>query len=212
MPELPSRPCRILPALVAALAGGVVGCGGGEGIRSYTVPKTTEPKVAGVAADQPGEGKPEVRLLAAAIPAGDDRSYFVKLLGPADVVTEHEAAFDAFLNSIRVTNDPAKPVTWTPPPGGRQLPARSMRLATFTLGPPGRSVDLYVSTPFGGSRRDNVNRWRRQDVGLKEVTEAEVPSVVTEIDLGGTKAYRVDYRGPGGTGGMGGSAPFMKGR
>ena len=39
---------------------------------------------------------------------------------------------------------------------------------------------------------------------VPEVTEAELPGVVKEIDLGGTKAYRVDYRGPGGTGRMGG--------
>ena len=69
--------------------------------------------------------------------------------------------------------------------------------------------DLYVSDPLGGDLLQNVNRWRTDFVGIPAVTN--VKDVVTEIQLGGTKAYRVDFRGPGGKGGgMGG--PFMGGK
>ena len=50
---------------------------------------------------------------------------------------------------------------------------------------------------LGGTLLDNVNRWRKE-VGLAEVTEAQLPQVVTEISLGSKKAYQVDFRGPGG--------------
>jgi hypothetical protein len=44
----------------------------------------------------------------------------------------------------------------------------------------------------------NVNRWRTDDAGLPAVTEAELPAVTKEVQLGGTKAYKVDFTGPGG--------------
>jgi hypothetical protein len=161
------------------------------------------------AGETPPAKSGEVRLLGAIVPVGDGRSYFVKLVGPADRVGAVEKEFDAFLASVRIPGDGGRPISWTPPPGGREARARQMRLVTYALGPPGASVDLYVSDPFSGTLLDNVNRWRKQDVGLPAVTEAELPSVTREVQLGGTKAYRVDFRGPGGTGGMGG--PFMQG-
>ena len=121
------------------------------------------------------------------------------------------AAFDAFINSIRVPADLSEPLTYTAPKDGREVPARpgQMRQVTFQFGPPDAPVDLYLSSPIGGNLLENVNRWRRE-VGLPEVTEAELPSVTTEVQLGGTKAYKMDFRGPGGKGGGMGMMPPVR--
>jgi hypothetical protein len=143
-----------------------------------------------------------VRLLGAIIPAGNGMSYFVKFVGPADKVDANEKDFDAFLNSVKVPGENGKPVGWTDPPGWKEAPARQMRLVTLQKAD-GSAPDLYISDPFSGSLLDNVNRWRTGDVGLPRVTEADLPTVTKEVQLGGVKAHRVDFSGPGGKGGMG---------
>ena len=84
------------------------------------------------------------------------------------------------------------------PPGWKEAAARQMRVATFTPPGEGAQPELYVSTPFGGTLLMNVNRWRVDDAGLPAVAEAELPGVTTEIKLGEAKAYKVDFKGPGG--------------
>jgi hypothetical protein len=76
-----------------------------------------------------------------------------------------------------------------------------MRTATFTppgeWKPPQKPPELYISEKFQGTLLMNVNRWR-DEVGIARVTEAELPKVTTEVLHGGTKAYKVDFTGPGG--------------
>lgn len=210
-------PRRLGPAVAFAVLT-VAGCGDPEGVRTYTAPRSTEasgrdrpalppghPEVGAVAAG-------EVRFLGAqiGIPARPGESYFVRLLGPADRVTAVEKQFDAFLASIRVPGEGGKPISYTPPPGGREGPANAMRVVTYTLDAPGGGVEMYLSVPFGGDLLDNVNRWRVQSVGLEKVTKDQLPAVVTEMPLGAAKAYKVDFRGPGGKGG--GMGPMMGGK
>jgi hypothetical protein len=177
--------------LVAAL-----GCGP-EPIRSYEVPKPPETPTPEPTPDGPAK----VRLLGAIIPVGEGQSRFIKFSGPVEKIDPHEKAFDAFLNSVRVSDDPKNPVTFTPPPTAKPGPPRAMRLVTFQFGEGEKSAELYISDPFGGSVLENVNRWR-DEVGLKRVIPAELPKVTTEVTLGTVKAYKVDFRGPGGKGGM----------
>lgn len=210
---VPTRPVRrVFLAALLSTAGLAAGCGGGEdGVRSYKVPKTTEAgaKSPHGAGDQTPAPAGEVRMLGAIIPLGDGQNYFVRMLDKADRVAAVEKEFDAFLNSIRVPGEGGKPISWTAPPGAKEGSPRPVRVVTYTLGPPGATVDVYISDPLGGTVLDNVNRWRTDFVGLPPTTAADLPTVAKEIQLGGTKAYRVDLRGPGGKGGKGG--PFMKG-
>jgi hypothetical protein len=165
----------------------LLGCGRSDEIRSYDVKRD--------AAEPPAGGADKFRLLGVIIPTGQE-SWFVRFSGPIEQVTPHEKAFDEFVASIRVPAD-GKPPTYTPPPGWNEAPARQMRVATFIPPGEGKQPELYVSTPFGGTLLMNVNRWRG-DAGLGNVTEAELPKVTTEVMLGSTKAYKVDFKGPGG--------------
>lgn len=199
---------RFLMGSLAALGlFALLGCGG-DGVRSYTVPRTTEATRA--PAPVVPDGEPKGRLLGAIIQVPNTEvSWFVKFSGSIATVSEHEKAFDDFLASIRVTDDPRKPPTFTAPAGWTESPARAMRVATFTP-PGGKGPDLYLSTPFGGSLLENVNRWR-DEVGARRVTEEELPTVTKEVLLDKVKAYKVDIRGPLDPTGkkMG---PFMGGR
>lgn len=189
----------------------VVGCGNTEeGIKTY---KVAAPDDKGKPDDKKGAGDPgpvdtgpaKVRLLGAIIPAGDGTSFFVKFVGPIEKVDANEKDFDAFLSSIRVPGEGGKPVSWAVPTGWKEGAPRQMRVVTLQKAD-GSAPDLYISDPFAGGLLQNVNRWRKGDVGLPEVTEADLPSVTKEVQLGATKAHKVDIRGPGGKGGM---APFM---
>ena len=100
-----------------------------------------------------------------------------------------------------------RPVSWTVPAGWKESPARQMRVVTLQK-EDGSAPDMYISEPFAGGVLSNVNRWRKGDVGVAEIGEADLPGSAKEITLGTLKAHRVDLSGPGGKGGMGG--PLMK--
>jgi len=183
-----------------------VGCSGTDVVTTKSeAPKPDEKKPDDQKTPATGDAK-ETRLLGALIPAGDDTNYFVKFVGPSDKIDANEKDFDAFLNSIRVPGEGGKPISWTVPAGWKEGPARQMRLITLQK-IDGSSRDLYLSDPFGGTALMNVNRWLGE-VGAKSATEAELPGLLKEVKLGTTKAYRVDFRGPGGKGG--GMPPFAK--
>lgn len=184
----------LVPAVFALFAG----CGPAEQVKTYTVPKDPAKADAEV---KPADGAVKSRLLGAIIPVGDNLSRFVKASGPVEKIDPHAEAFDAFVKSVRVTKDPANPVTYTVPEGWRPGPAKQMRVVTFLAGPPDKQVEVYISDPFGGSLLANVNRWRGE-VGLKDVTDADLAAETTPLTLGETKAYKVDFRGPGGKSGM----------
>jgi hypothetical protein len=196
--------CRPLPrpswrAVPVVLAGLLAGCGPNDGVRSYSVPKAAEPTPNPPAPADAPSGPTKSRLLGAVIPVGGGSSRFVKFSGPSEKIDPHAAAFDELVSSIRV---PANgPPTFTAPAGARPGPQKQMRLATFQFGPADAPVDLYISDPFGGTLLENVNRWRKE-VGLAEVAEAELPTVTKEVRLGDVKAFTMDFRGPGGKGGM----------
>ena len=208
------RPARcgwlvaVLPSLLLA------GCGNpDDGIKTYKVAVPEQKGKPGGQGDPIPDGPPKVRLLGAIIPLPNGDSYFVKLVGPIEKIDANEKHFDAFLNSIKVPGEGGKPISWTAPAGLPEGPPNQMRVASFVVVPASapreKSIDLYLSQPFGGDLLQNVNRWRADDVGLPKVTSAELPTVTKEIMLGSTKAYRVDFRGPGGKG-MG-KGPFMGG-
>ena len=196
----------ILPCMFLA------GCGTGkdEGIKTYRVATPQEREKSSEQAEHRPpvpQGPPKVRLLGAIIPIAADTSYFLKFKGPIEQIDAHEKEFDEFLNSIRIPGEGGKPISWKAPASWKEGAPKTMRVVTFTVipaTPPAKEdVEAYISNPFQGSLLLNVNRWRTGDLGLPEVSEAELSGVTKEIMLGATKAYRVDFRGPGGKGMMG---------
>jgi len=119
---------------------------------------------------------------------------------------------------IRVYNapkDPAKPVDtllaseepahrephihWTVPQGWRSLPAGQMRYAAFALSDDDPPLTLTV-IPLARSGQaaeilPNVNRWEQQ-LGLPPSTEADLPKVVSTIEVNGLTIHSIDLLGP----------------
>lgn len=177
------------------------GCAPEPEVRTYVVPRS-DPHGHGVgrAVAPTASG---VRMLAAIIPQDASSSWFLRLLGPAEQVSEREEDFDAFLKSIRVTGKPSPPLSWTVPAGWRVGPPNQNRVVTLQSGPADKPLEMYVSQPFGGTREANVNRWRTSFVGLKELQGEALKATFIPVSLGGVEATKVDLRGPGGGGGMG---------
>ena len=198
---------RLLPVVfLAAVACASAGCKPDDDIRTYTVPKEKDKPAA--PKDAP-TGPDKERTLGAIIPLDGKYNAFVKLRGPIEALEPLEKDFDAFVQTVRV-NGPDKPPTWTAPASAtwREGPPKQLRYVTYQTGPADKPVEMVLSGPFGGSLLENVNRWRGE-VGLRNITEAELKGETTEIKLGDATAYRVDLRGPGGKGG-GMLPPFAK--
>lgn len=179
--------------LCAAL---VVGCNPPEAVRNYNAPRETPTTIASPATPPPApvaDGVDRSRMLGVIIPVGPNASRFVKFSGAIDLVTATEAKFDEFVASLRLANPAALP-TYTVPAGWTENPPRQFVAKSFTVGPAG-TPQVTLSESISGTLLANVNRWRGE-VGLPDVTEAELPKSVTEVTLGDTKAYRIDLRGP----------------
>ena len=185
--------------LVPALAVAFAGCKPSEEIRTYTVEKEPEKPIG---PDETGEGK--MRMLAGIIPLAENSSHFVRFLGTAQTIAPYEADFDSFVKSIVLTGDPKQPMTWTIPAGWKLGKPMKERVVTLTplAGP--ESVVMYISQAFGGTMLMNVNRWRTDFLGTKPITADELEIIARPVQLGATKAFVFDLRGPGGSGRMGG--------
>lgn len=157
------------------------------------------------------EALPDARLLGLIAERGSS-TFFLKLVGPADVVEREREAFEALAASFELTV-PAAPSTgaggadglaWDVPPGWTRGTPRPMRLATFV--PEGASdveCSLTVLPGRAGGARANVDRWRGQ-VGLGPLDEAgwaalprlrllgvDAPLVEIEGDFAGMDGARV---------------------
>jgi hypothetical protein len=173
-------------AFLAAVA--LAGCQQ-ETITTYRVPRVE---------------KPRPRLLGAIIPAGDT-VWFLKLVGSAPEIAVHEKEFDQFARSLRFADDPKAPLTWTAPDGWRELTgapakpglAEQTRFATFRVGP--EALRLTISR-LGREAADilpNVNRWRKNDLELPPITEADLAGVTRTVEVSGQPVTIVDMTGGG---------------
>jgi hypothetical protein len=135
----------------------------------------------------------DMRILGAAIPE-KGTTYYVKVLGPAELLAKHEAEFDAFLASLKFTNDPMKPMSWTAPESWKPGKGNQFSIAAFALPSEGRPVEVTIS-PVGGSLMDNLNRWRGQ-VSLGSTDESKLGEMSKEIQIDGRKAFRIDLKSP----------------
>jgi hypothetical protein len=174
-----------------------------------TAQKETEPVKTNTTAKTPASEpqKSGTRLLGLAIPDGNS-TWYVKLMGPSEVINDQSKAFDQFVASIKFPKEGDKPMTWTVPEGWRKGKGNQFSYAAFAVGPEsGPSVELTISQ-VGGSVLDNLNRWRGQ-LGLNPIQQSEIAQTFSEIQIDGKKALKVDMSG---TGGKGMVPPFMKGR
>lgn len=165
------------------------------------ITRTTEPHVE---FRKPG---PPTRILGAIAPAREGQSWFFKLTGPPEAVGKQEQAFDEFLESLKFDDGAAKPVGWVLPEGWREGPPRKGRYATILIGTGEQALELTVLL-LGGSKLDNINRWRGQ-VGLRSVEdEKDFGDSVREVTTKqGRTITRVDLTGFAVDGGM---PPFAK--
>lgn len=171
----------------------LIGCGPGEQVNSYKVPRSTEKGA-------PAEGKGSYRMLGAMYPA-DQPTWFFKLSGTTDELAAQEAAFHKFLTSVKFPKGPDAPPAYDLPEGWKSEGARGMRADTIRIG----SLELTVIKAMGGAK-ENVDRWAGQ-LGGKANFENDTKPVTT---ADGVKGLRVDLAGPENPADT--AAPFMRGR
>ncbi len=195
---------RFLPFAVLFAAAAAVGCGGGDGIHSYTVPRATE--ATGKEATGP------YRLLGAMIPA-DEPIWFFKLSGPTDGLTKYEGGFDQLVSSIRYKDEKSVPEFAVPEGWKLGGPRTSSKMGMTvkvdqTVQLPDPSLELTVSTSGGGVGQ-NLDRW----VGMlgQKAGASDRARFAKVVEAAGGKVLRIDIRGPKNPNASGG--PMMgKGR
>jgi len=148
--------------------------------------------------------------------------WLFKMSGHDDFVARQKPAFESFLKSISIeksaapaigriastnskrihkpgaedTTNPAKPVWKVPSEWQEQSPGQ-INLAKWIVGSDsGGSAEVTVSAFPGdvGGLLANVNRWRGQ-VGLGNISQSDLSSHVTPVDVPGGKAMLVDVTG-----------------
>jgi hypothetical protein len=151
------------------------------------------------------------RIIAAMATTGSSTLFF-KMRGNAELAEAQKADFikwvAAVCNAQTKTKSPqmeampsqesgAPKIKWKTPEGWTEVPASSMRYASFSAsGENGNKIDISVITfpGEGGSDADNVNRWRGQ-IGLPPVDERAVSSQVTPLKVADTTFSTTDIAG-----------------
>lgn len=217
-----------LSVLLMVTAVGVTGCGPGDQITKYTVPKRDglnpgDAPPAVVAADDDVDLDRD-RMLAAIVPHGE-KTWFFRVDGLNEPVKQISGAFLAFLATLDF-DGPAKTPQWELPDGWRERPAGDdagnpmfKRFATIEIDAEGTENDspleLKVSNLASGDTDAdefallNVNRWRRQ-LGLRPLEAGDLDQRSTKMEVAGSQARLIDYVGNLSIGG--GGAPFMQQR
>lgn len=154
---------------------------------------------------QPGETSSGRKIIAAVVHR-DDASWFYRLSGDGVVVDAQKPVFIEFLKSVRLKEAPSEAPAvaagegsgskpgWTVPAQWREVTAGQMQVARFAV--PERNgakaeVGVSVFPNDTGGTLANVNRWRRQ-IGLAEVGEGELGSVVSPLDPASPGAILVE--------------------
>ena len=195
----------LITATLLALLIMLTGCGSGEDIRTYDVPKVA-PIPESVAAKKPApktDSPSAARLLAAIVPHGGEFWHF-KLMGASVLVNPQFDAFVKFVEGIKFTSTKAEDGTttvtpkWTLPAGWTHRPGSGMRYATIIIGEAAHGIELTIFKlgPESGSVLPNVQRWAGQ-VGVSGVTQAKLADMTRPIIVDNQTATLVDVSGPG---------------
>ena len=166
----------------------------------------------------------QTRILAA-IQHRNGMAWFYKMTGDDALVAEQKPIFVEFLKSIsfapadsvQITSPPKVVSTntkrapaaadsgrpaWTAPDSWQEVPAGQMQTAKFVISGAGDAkAELGISmlAGTGGGLSANINRWRRQ-IGLAEMPENEINSLLSSADIPGGKAMFVDMEGSNASG------------
>jgi hypothetical protein len=164
----------------------VSGCSPQESIRRYTVAKPAL----------------EDRMLAAIVPH-EKRAWFFKLSGEEVAIGTHNKAFVEMVRSLKF--DPSGKPSWTAPEDWRRKEdsgPQGLFSAHTTLevdgeGGPYELTVTNLTLPPGnltGYVLANVNRWRKQ-LGLRSISEDQLPNKSTQFDLDGAQVTIVNLLG-----------------
>src|SRR5207245_4144550 len=116
--------------------------------------------------------------------------------GPEAAAAPHRADCEQMVPSIRFPSKGDEPITWTTPTGWRtESGTRAQRYATLRVGADNLEVTVSALDRKGNEVLPNVNRWRKQ-VGLGEITAADLSQAAQIVEIGGTTATLVDVTGP----------------
>ena len=173
---------RALPFVALFAAASVVGCGGGEGVKSYHAPR------AAVSTGKENTGP--YRLLGAMVPA-DDPVWFFKLSGGTDDLTKYEAGFDELVKSIRYKGEKVAP-EFAAPAGWKVGPGRG-DIVRATITPPDSKLEVTVVASAGGVE-GNLKRWVEM-LGHAYRPGADEARFTKVLDAAGGAVRRVDIRG-----------------
>ena len=150
-------------------------------------------------ADDPAK---DGRIIGVLVPLAKEM-WFYKMRGNPELLEREKEGFLRWVATARKaeapaadpTPDPAPPVsvppspqdpkelTWNVPDGWREGPAKSMRIASFSVGPDETPGDVSVIKLGGaaGGALANVNRWRGQ-IGLPPITAEVLASSVMDVE------------------------------
>ena len=152
------------------------------------------------------------RIIAAMTSAGGSTLFF-KIRGNAALTESQKSEFIKWVASVcnaqgeskmppaasamPPTENASNPqIKWQTPAGWSEVPASSMRYASFNAGTNDNKVDISIVTfpGEGGSDADNVNRWRQQ-IGLPPMTPDAVATQIEPLKGDGTDFSMVDIAG-----------------
>jgi hypothetical protein len=150
------------------------------------------------------------RIIGAIAPT-ESATLFFKIRGNAALTEEQKPEFikwvaavcNAEENSSPRVAEPQEPsaaapqLKWKTPEGWTEVPAASMRYASFNAaGENGAKIDISIVTfpGDGGSDSDNVNRWRRQ-IRLAPIDENAVNAEVNPLNTAATSFSTTDITG-----------------
>lgn len=180
---------HLLPlALLAGAALAPTGCGSGEDVNAYKVPKSTEREKKDLA--PPAEAG-EYRMLGAMYPA-DNPVWFFKFSGPVDAVTKYEADFDKVLASVTMSGGK---LDFSAPAGWQRGGGRPGGVVATAKPPEGKlEISLTHLPGMAAGVKGNLARWVGQ-IGLKPGAD-DVKTYTTDVEANGVKGVRVDLKGP----------------
>ena len=191
--------------LVTCIWTGVPGCQKEEpDVRHYSVPK---PQIAPPLPDQATHDSQ--RLLGAIIPWNDEL-WVIKMMGPDAIIKDLAIDFAGFLESLTFENGKKAP-TYKAPEGWQSSKGTQFSVAAFKKGGEPFAPELTV-TPTRGTVLENVNRWRVNQLGLKEVNDDELKQTSKEKKFGDATGIIVSLAGSATGGGRSMSRPPFAGR
>jgi len=125
-------------------------------------------------------------------------SFFVKMIGPKDLIEDQKGNFEAFCKTLKV-GEGNPPFEWTKPEEWNAVEGTAMRIANFNFGPEKKGECYFTVLPGGGELLANLNRWRSQ-MGLPDATREDASALPPRQFLFGEGKYveiEGSYRGFG---------------